>query len=75
MLKGTTAAYMAGVMDGEDPQEDLMPREPGHSFPGADEEGMPVDGVRDEGTLSLVNLCVRTGASVDNYDSIHCSHS
>ena len=68
MLKGTTASYMAGVVGANDPQEDLTPRESEHSFPGADEEGIPVDDVRDEEALSLVTLCVRTGASVDDYD-------
>jgi hypothetical protein len=75
MLKGTTASYMVGVMDEKEPQEDLTPRESEHSFPGADEEGTPVDDVRDEETLSLVTLCIRTGASVDDYDSSQCSHS
>jgi hypothetical protein len=65
MLKGTTTTYVVGVMDGEDPQEHGSE----HTFPGADEEGVPVDGVRDEETLSLVTLCMRTGASVDGYDS------
>ena len=75
MLKGTTASYMGGVMDAKDPQEDLPPREPEYTFPGADEEGIPVDGVHDEGALSLVTLCAKTGASVDDYASRHRSHS
>jgi hypothetical protein len=65
MLKGTTTTYVVGVMDGEDPQEHGSE----HTFPGADKEGVPVDGVCDEETLSLVTLCMRTGASIDGYDS------
>jgi hypothetical protein len=65
MLKGTTTTYVVGVMDGEDPQEHGSE----HTFPGADKEGVPVDSVHDEETLSLVTLCMRTGASVDGYDS------
>ena len=75
MLEGTTASYMAGVTDTKDPQEDLTPRESERSFLGADEEEVPLDDVRDEGTLSLVTLCVRIGASVDDYPSSHRSHS
>ena len=66
---------LTGVMPAKDPQEDLPPREPEYTFPGADEEGIPVDGVRDEGALSLVTLCAKTGASIDDYASRHRSHS
>ena len=58
MLKGTTASYMAGITRGEDPTS-----EP--TIPEADEDGAPVDSVREEETLSLVTLSVATGASVD----------
>jgi hypothetical protein len=75
MLKGTMTTYMVGIMDGEDTQEDLMPRESEQSFPGADEDGIPVDDVRDEETLSLVTLCIKTGASIDDHDSSQCSNS
>ncbi|KAN0140688.1 hypothetical protein V8E53_001515 [Lactarius tabidus] len=56
MLKGTATTYVVGVMDGDEPQEDLMLHGSGHSFPGADEEGVPVDSVRDEESLSLMTL-------------------
>ena len=75
MLEGTTASYMAGITDTKDPPEDLMPRESERSFLGVDEEEVPLDNVRDEGTLSLVTLCVRIGASIDDYPSSHHSHS
>ena len=75
MLEGTTPSYMAGVMDTKDPQEDLTPHESEHSFLGVDEEEVPLDDVCDEGTLSLVTLCIRIGVSVDNYPSSHHSHS
>ena len=74
MLEGTTPSYMAGVVDTKDPQEDLTPHESEHSFLGVDEE-VPLDDVRDEGTLSLVTLCIRIGASIDDYPSSHHSHS
>jgi hypothetical protein len=69
MLKGTTTTYVVGVMNREDPQEDLMPCESEHSFPGADKEGTPVDNVCDEETLSLVTLCIKRGVNIDDYDS------
>ena len=75
MLEGTTASYMAGIMDTKDPQEDLMPCESECSFLGVDEEEVPLDDVHDEGTLSLVTLCIRIGVSIDDYPSSHCSHS
>jgi hypothetical protein len=75
MLKGTTTTYMVGVMDGEDTQEDLTPHESEQSFPGVDEDGIPVDDVHDEETLSLVTLCIKTGASIDDHDSSQCSNS
>ena len=75
MLEGTTPSYMAGVMDTKDPQEDLTPHESEHSFLGVDEEEVPLDDVCDEGTLSLVTLCIRIGVSVDDYPSSHHSHS
>ncbi|KAF8259080.1 hypothetical protein EI94DRAFT_1774021 [Lactarius quietus] len=62
MLKGTTAAYMAGVADGEDPQEDPTPPDSGRSASGPDKDGIAVDGVNDEETLSIVSLSVRTEA-------------
>ncbi|KAF8265989.1 hypothetical protein EI94DRAFT_1441224, partial [Lactarius quietus] len=71
MLKGMMAAYMAGIMDGEDPQEDLTPPDSDRSASGPDKDGMAVDGVNNEETLSIVTLSVRTGASADNYDSDH----
>ncbi|KAF8257006.1 hypothetical protein EI94DRAFT_1774697 [Lactarius quietus] len=43
MLKGTTAAYMAGVTDGEDSQEDLTPPDSGRSASGPDKDGIAVD--------------------------------
>jgi hypothetical protein len=75
MLKGTTTTYMVGVMDGEDPQGDLTPRESEQSFPGADKEGIPVHDVHDEETLSVVTMCIKIGASVDDHDSSQCSNS
>jgi hypothetical protein len=74
MLKGTATTYMVGIMDGDEPQEDLTLHGSGHSFPGAD-EGVPVDGVHDEESLSLVTLFMRKGVSIDNYDSSQCSNS
>jgi hypothetical protein len=69
MLKGTTTTYVVGVMNREDPQEDLTLHESEHSFPGADEEGTPVDDVCDEETLLLVTLCIKRGVNFDDYDS------
>jgi hypothetical protein len=40
-----------------------------HTFPGTDKEGVPVDSVCHEETLLLVTSCMRTGASIDGYDS------
>ncbi len=74
MLKGTMASYMAGVMDGEDPQEDPTPLGSEHTFPGADKDEMPVDSIHDEETLSIVTLLVKAGASVNDYDPIQCPH-
>jgi hypothetical protein len=68
MLKGTTTTYVVGVMNREDPQEDLTLCESEHSFPGVD-EGTPVDDVHDEETLSLVTLCIKRGVNIDDYDS------
>ena len=70
MLTGTMASYMAGVIDGVDPQDDPTPLWSENTFPGADEDEMPVDSVNDEEALSLVTLSVRPGASVNNYNYI-----
>ena len=70
MLMGMMASYMAGVIDGVDPQDDPRPLWSENTFPGADEDEMPVDSVHDEEALSLVMLSVIPGASVNNYNYI-----
>ena len=67
MLKGTTATYMAGVVDGEDPQEDLCSdasNPSGVTSPGAYEDGTPIDGICDKETLSIVELSAKPGAYI-----------
>ncbi|KAF8269032.1 hypothetical protein EI94DRAFT_1771396 [Lactarius quietus] len=73
-LAEMTAAYMADITDGEDPQEDPTPPDSGHSASGPDKDGMAVDGVNNEETLSIVSLSVRTGASTGDYVSDQCFH-
>ena len=73
MLTGSTASFMAGITDGVDPQDDPAPLWSENTFPGADEDEMPLDSVHDAEALSLVTLSARPGASVNNYNYI-CSH-
>ena len=65
---GTTASYMAGVIGGVNAQDDPTPLWSENTFPGADEDEMPVDSVHDEEALSLVTLSVRPGVSINNYN-------